>query len=265
MRTLNDPELNKMANELRTLQWVGSLLPDELAACQSAEETVIDPQAKNGLHIPKRRLVHPLPGWSSWAVRIYLGGGQRTIGIVGHKDLAAGLRYADMAMMHFWKYKVRGACPPGKMELNLTTDRLEADMANETFALDLLRRQEEYLLSVGILKSSEQRATEEKSRRQSMRKGFLRTTVSVQHLETLEKFEAVQNQIAEAQATLLARIDRLDDSLTKVLAALLQRQTVYTPPVVVPPYGVPEQPFPQPGPGWPVSPGPTTGNPTTIC
>jgi hypothetical protein len=301
MRTLNDPELNQLARELKHLEWVDPLSNDEEQYAQGATGQLYDQSAKSGVAQSKRRLVHPLPGLGGWTVRLYLGGGQRTLGIVDHDDISRALRYADMALMHFWKYKLRGAAPPNKFSVNFDMRRLETDMANEEHALDLLRRQEQHLLSIGVLKTSEERGADEKTRRQAMRRGFLRTTVLANHIEVVDRlgglfeefekksfqlekwFRLIQQadghacktatqrhedlilplveiaKLAQAQATeserrhidMMARIDRLDRSLTSVLTALLNKP-VYTPSPILP--STPDNPGVTPGIGWPLPP-----------
>src|ERR1035437_9044186 len=86
-----DPELNLIAKRLGSLTWHTDLDEDEKQGCADTQR---NPDA------PKR-LVSPMPDYQTWAVRMYIGGAQRTLGLLKAIDLSPVFRFADMVKMHF--------------------------------------------------------------------------------------------------------------------------------------------------------------------
>ena len=148
MNIAKDPGLNELAASLREVVWINPLTAEELLDCQRLAQFNLN-EAPIQL---ARKLVHPLPGCDNWALRICLGGAQRTLGVMSirgtksnpepFEGLSVLFRFADMAQQYFWKYKLRGAQPPGDRDLNLGRSRLEADMVNEIHALALHEKME---------------------------------------------------------------------------------------------------------------------------
>ena len=147
-RNAKDPDLNVLANELRTLAWVNPLSWEEEKLLTDCAMTTVG---------RVRRHVTLLPGYRDVAVRLHLAQAQRTLGIASIDQLPQALRFADMAMMVFWKYRWRGAAPPTTLQLNRMIKDVEEDMQVEVNALDLLRRIEKYLLEAGIIKAGSER------------------------------------------------------------------------------------------------------------
>ncbi len=273
-----DPSLNELAVQLKRLEWITPLDPEELEECQEKMAVTPDADAPGGIAIPKRRLVHPLPGCVHWNVRMYLGGEQRTLGIVHARNVENAFRFADMAQQYFWKYRVRGR-PPSRLDLNLSPERVEADMANEVNAVNLLRQIEDYLLQIGALQTSEQRHAERRAKKEQRKQGGLKATITRGLLdlqtranESDEKFEGIGTwlqQLDDKLTALAERVNSMDASLGKVLTRVVQDLDQ----IKRAQAGIAID-FRPPAPqkdaiGWPL-PAPATGdplppNPTTVC
>lgn len=205
-----DPGLNLLANELKNLSWVDPLDDSEMNVVHTL---ITDRDAR-------RRRVVPLPTFVHWAVRLYLGGEQRTLGIVHNKDVAAAFRFADMAQRFFWKYRVRGCAPPSEGDLNFSTARLDHDMVHECEALNLLRQMEEHLLRVGALKDTETRALEARKRK-SERKN-LTTTIRINQMEINERLDGLYKVTAEQNHRITMGLDAVGKRL-ETACNLLQK------------------------------------------
>lgn len=225
-----DPELNLLANRLKDLEWVNPLSEGEQ---DQAREVVTTPGAK-------RHLVVPLPNLTSWAVRMYLGGEQRTLGLVNSKNIEAGLRFADMAREYFWKYRVRAAAPPEELDLNFSKARLNQDMTEELPALALLEQIEQYLLRIGAIKSAQARR-EERTKRKMGRISMLNMLKLVEGglLERLDgmydRTEARFDAAEFENKTLRQEVQKLGDIVraqTELLQALGSRMLSASPPPV---------------------------------
>lgn len=234
-----DPSLNEIAVKLKTLPWVFPLDPEEQEECHEKLAVTPDAESPGGVAIPKRKLVHPMPGAVYWNVRMYLGGEQRTIGICHVRNIESAFRFADMAQQYFWKYRVRATRPPSRIDLNLSPERVESDMANEPQAVDLLRQIEDYLLQIGALQTSEQRHAEKKEKREQRKQGGLKATITrglfdlnvkVGDLHegvgtSLQQLEDRITTLTECVNTLRGKIEQQDASLGKVLARVVQDLT----------------------------------------
>jgi hypothetical protein len=228
-----DPDLNILARKLKTLEWIHPLDADEIEAC--VDMTLYQPGLNpgDGPVLPKRKFVHPMAGATNWAVRLCLGGAQRTLGIVDQRHVEDAFRFADMAQQYFWKYKLRGAAPPTEADFNISKERVDGDMVAEENALALLKAEEEYMLSMGIIKTAADRHAEYRQRKEESRKTRVRAMVQVNHMECLERFDALSGQmdtVMRDNAALLARIEKLDASLAKALTGVFDRlpKSVYT-------------------------------------
>lgn len=236
-----DPELNLLANRLKDLEWVNPLYEGEQ---DQARAVVMDMHAK-------RHLVVPLPNLTSWAVRMYLGGEQRTLGLVNSKNIEAGLRFADMARQYFWKYRVRACAPPEEFDLNFSKERLDQDMREELPALALLEQIEQYLLRIGAIKSSQERRAEKAKKK--MARVHAAMTARLNHEEVIERLGGMYDRnearfdAAEFEnKSLRAEVQKLGDIVraqTEAIHALSMRV------------------LSQPNPTIPFYPGPWTGDP----
>jgi len=252
-RSAADPELNLLARGLRDLVWLTTLDQDELNEAQEMGANVD----------ARRRHVYPLPDYKSWAVRTYLGGANRTIGVYKPyraSEIWPALRFADMAAMYFWQHKVRGAHEPSDMELNFSVDRAKTDLEMEDHAVALLRRIEAHLVEIGAIVSSEEMQHQRTMRKELWRK---QRTVSNTVLEVCEVLETAMQRLEkglsgqmEANTKEIARLNSVIELLlTRLPAGQLNTITVtpwqsqapsptnlppeYQPPLVT--YGIPPQ------------------------
>jgi len=182
-----DPGLNELAAKLKTLTWIHPIPADE------ADTLYRDATAPTSSEGAYRSHVSPMPNYVDWAVRMYLGGEQRTLGLAKTKELPYALRFADMAQMYFWKYRVRGAAPPTEQQLNRSLADVESDMVNEPHALALLGEIEGYLLRRGVLKTADQRDADKKKRKSRS----IRSMVAIQHAATADWFDGLRGKLDE--------------------------------------------------------------------
>jgi hypothetical protein len=148
-----------------------------------------------------------LPDYRTWAVRLYLGGAQRTLGLMaGTGDgFSRLLRFADMAKMHFWKYGVRTAHVPGDMELNFSAERANEDLKCEVHALGLLHDIENHLIDTKALLPPTERELARKMARLT-KPTITRAMTELNHSlqarlqEVIEKLTAIQAELAELKS-----------------------------------------------------------------
>jgi hypothetical protein len=249
-----------LARELRDLVWCFPLDEDEL---QEAREMGSDINAR-------RRWVYPLPDYKSWAVRLYIGGAQRTVGIIKPTppnviDISPALRFADMVAMYFWQHKVRGAHEPGDAELNFSVDRAKTDLELEENAIALIKRIEEHLISIDAIVSSADMQVRRSARRDQWRR---QRTVSGTVLEVSEVLSTAMQRVEhnlgglmksleEKMAQQVKEIARLN-SVIELLIARVPLANPYAPTPGWQPPMVPYCPPPQTGDPLPL-------NPITIC
>lgn len=183
-----DPELNRLASELAGVNWIEPLGAEEWAELHRV--ATLPPKVEGAY----RRRVNAMPGYRYWAVRIYLGGEVRAIGYVSTNRLPDGMRFADMAAMYFWKYRIRGACEPSENELNRSVADVKRDLIHETHAVALLKRIEEHLLQTDAILSPERRAQLVKERKVKNR-GGLRVQLLCNQAELLEYLKGIHHSI----------------------------------------------------------------------
>lgn len=183
--TSNDPGLSELAARLKTLSWADQLDQAEQDHCRALAMEGARPGEK-----VERQRVAPYPGGTTWQVRMFLGGEQRTLGIVDATNVQAAFRFSDLAASVFWKYRVRRSHPPTADQLNLTPDRLDRDLQAEGEAMSLLRQIEEYLLQSGAIQSPEQRQLARLEQR-ARNRGALKQAVQINHMELLERLEGL--------------------------------------------------------------------------
>jgi len=195
-RRAADPTMNQIARKLTDVKWITTLDEEETLA---AHEMSVNKEAR-------RKWVYPLPDYQSWAVRLYIGGESRTVGLLIRPKmqiLSPALRFADMVAMYFWHHRVRGAHEPTDLELNFSVDRAKTDLEMETEAVALLKEIEEHLVSIGALKTSAEMEAMRHDRRS--RKQRQRT---------------VAGTLLEVSDVLSVKIDRVEKSVS---APLLQQ------------------------------------------
>ncbi len=87
-----------------------------------------------------------------WGVRMFLGGKQRVIGQT--TSLMDALRFADMARMKFWVYRIRHACEPMHSDLNFGTDSVRRDIEEMEPANELLNALEAHFVQTEVFPSA---------------------------------------------------------------------------------------------------------------
>jgi len=195
-RRAADPTMNQIARKLTDVKWITTLDEEETLA---AHEMSVNKEAR-------RKWVYPLPDYQSWAVRLYIGGESRTVGLLIRPKmqiLSPALRFADMVAMYFWHHRVRGAHEPTDLELNFSVDRAKTDLEMETEAVALLKEIDEHLVSIGALKTSAEMEAMRRDRRS--RKHRQRT---------------VAGTLLDVSDVLSVKIDRVEKSVS---APLLQQ------------------------------------------
>lgn len=196
-RLAKDPGLNVLANQLKLVEWRTPLVDSE-----AARVSALLMKDRPGFHITL------LPDAKTWVVRSYLGGDTWTIGLI-EKNPETACRFADMAQLYFWKYRVRGAAEPDASRFNISKERAQADLEGETSAVLLLKTIEEHLLKVGTLRSGETRTAE---RRRLLQSRQSRRTLWGRQ----QQFEDQMN----------ARFDGLLESMREVQRLLKETQSV---------------------------------------
>lgn len=141
MKTNTLFELGALTGKLAELKFSTPLDAEEKAICKAST-------LHNGKH------VH-LVSMSTWVVGFGLGGSRYTLATTKWKwdpDGEHAARFADLAQLIFWKYKLRKRRPPQPGDLNITLARAMKDFQNETAMVNLLRAQEKILLDRGVIK-----------------------------------------------------------------------------------------------------------------
>jgi hypothetical protein len=192
-RNAKDPELTKLARKLMAVE-----MQDEGCVLEGESTEILNDSRS-------LRYVQLMPNMKTWAVRLYVGGLNRIIGFSNR--LSTALRYADMAAMTFWPYRIRGACEPVDADLNFSVEQAKEDLANETDAVKLLDEIVNYLKDAGaipdIKKLNEQRKLDRKERekRKTVRYEFMQlheTQMSVL-AEINERLKHLEAVIAQKQ------------------------------------------------------------------
>jgi len=230
-----DPDLNLMAKRLSTVRWLAPLTAEEEAACLRLQKAESPP-----------RHLNLMLDYKTWAVRLYLGGAQRTIGmykppVAAGGDFSAAVRYADMAKMMFWKYNIRGAHEPDDSELNLTALRARQDLAGEPEASGLLLDIEQYLIGIRAILSPEERERKRKEDRAHQRRSTLTTVVAETSVVTQELLLRIEKRLA-TQEEQLARVNGF---IERLLMVREQSASAFIPPLDAPPVPATGDPVPQ--------------------
>ncbi len=153
MRHPKYPKLNVLAAKLGTTPALTTLDEKELLKVRAI--------AQVGSRITRKNMALTLGGggYSSMLVKLSLGQ-LVTLGYI-YKDeslsaWAKALRFADMARMRFWKYRMRGATEPTDADLNFSVARAKLDLQFETRLNALLDEEEALMLEAGIIEPAEQ-------------------------------------------------------------------------------------------------------------
>jgi len=205
-RKPSDPTLNSLAHELEDVAFMAP-------AHDFADREPGDDHPR----------VFLMPNQKTWAVRMFLGGTHRCIGY--SDDLTKACRFADMAAMRFWKYRVRGAHPPTDIELNYGTEHTKSDCEHEVDVNNLLNKIEAHLKSTGSLPNSQDLeetrsiSRAERDKRRTVRNDMVILFDDVfralgEIIERLERMEGRGNPTAETFKRSAFLVDKKDFIVT---------------------------------------------------
>lgn len=137
-----------IAERLDVVEFVNPITPEE--------RPVLDAHWCNGGRLKSAPL---LPGTNIWYIQVFLGGKLRTLGKIknkrGHAGIEKAARFADMARVFFWKYKVMGSLEPQPGDLNISRNRAEKDLMDEVQMRQILEACETHLLEKKVIQPPE--------------------------------------------------------------------------------------------------------------
>lgn len=137
-----------------------------------------------------------LPNMKTWVVRLFLGGANRCLGFTSDQEKA--MKFADLALNHFWKYRQRGARPPVDADLNTDCDWVRLAIESSPEALELLHDLEAHLIETGAILTSEQLAFARLQRQNVKKLGRSNRGENIQmHGETQALVAGVTKKIEE--------------------------------------------------------------------
>lgn len=189
-RKAKDPTLNALGAELKNLP-----IQHSLEIRERFQE--LDREYIRG-HGWEFRNVNIMPDQQTWAVRLYLGGEQRRLGVTTCGITAC--RFADMALMHFWKYRIRGASEPLDTHLNFGVAQAKKDLEELSEHAFLLSKIENHLVISGVLPDEKTVSARYELRTQHRRAVEHRKTA---RSELLERFAIVERTLEQ----ILKRLD----------------------------------------------------------
>lgn len=184
-RKSSDTELNALANGLRVIKFTEA--PD-LDAITLERFNAWGRSAECPF-----RFVGQMPNMKVFVVKMYLGGKKRIIGYT--ENLTAACRFADMAQMRLWKYRIRGASEPVDADLNFGVEQAKHDCANEEAAGELLDQIEEYLKNKGVLIESVDETERERIRKDRDVRRTVRHEVHTLHAEVMAALSVINENI----------------------------------------------------------------------
>lgn len=176
------PEMNfkRLAAVLSGLRFTTELTPDELAKCRrlncGAE------QGHNSYFV-----------FSQLRVQLCLGGKQRTFAVFKPGEFATAYRLADLLVARFWTFRQRiplseaGSSAPPSSRLNLSLERLLADLKSEVTIVQHIDEMRGALIEAGVL---------------SQREGILATRgSSPRNAKLLLRLEALEQRVQALERT----------------------------------------------------------------
>lgn len=96
------------------------------------------------------RAVYSLPMVQRcFVVRLSVGGVQRSLGF--STNISHAVRFADMCIVRFWKYRMRGGPIATDADVNTTVESAQRDLVNEEEASLIITRLEQYLQGINAL------------------------------------------------------------------------------------------------------------------
>lgn len=198
-RQAKDPDLNEMANQLKEVQFTPN-------ADLDVAFKEMDRLFYSGGEWPFRG-VNLMPDQTTWSVRLYIGGEQRRIGATTNGCHAC--RFADLALLTFWKYRIRGASEPLDAHMNFSVAQAKLDMVAEEEANFLLAKIEGHLIKRGVLPTAEKLKEMEAARTTNRRAVERRKTVKWDLLDRFAVFERTTADVIKKLDEVNQKIDGL--------------------------------------------------------
>lgn len=174
----NDPQLLELANALQHV---------DFGVDPSDRFTMYDHPMRNVTMFPNRPL---------FRVRFYLKGANRTIGITPCG--VSAMRFADMARVHFWRFRQRDVRPPTDADMNYSVDLAKSDLSHNAPAVGLLDAMAKLLnLAYYEEQPREQRRTVHSEVKQFLHETAAEASVLEQRLAAMEKLllEAAKERV----------------------------------------------------------------------
>lgn len=214
-RHSKDPELTKLANRAKNL----SFIPFE-GMWERYREMVLAQEHPHCCYL--------MPDGVTWAIRIHFCGSFRTLGYVTGKVVNA-MRFADMAQVHFYKYKQRNALEPLDENLNYSLAQAKHDLEHEPEAANLLKDLEQYLLERGYIPKHEEIRKEREARRKNAEaQRAQRRTVSGRMDEMFKRIEEkILQEIKQCYTVIASHIQSLEDRIARMEVARVVRMSEF--------------------------------------
>lgn len=130
-----DPALVSLAASLKNIHF--DIEPEDVTQFLQAQ---MDGRTRN---------ISFCPDGKTYRVRLYLGGKQRLLGLTLSGPTAA--RFADMARIFFWPYRLRDCREPLASDMNYTVELANQDLADNEPAIALLNAIKDHLIHYGML------------------------------------------------------------------------------------------------------------------
>lgn len=167
-----------------------------------------------------------------WFVKLFLGGEQRLIGILGHGF--AAVRFADAAIEHFWKYR-SSPRPITDNDLNFGVESVKLDHSLCPGLKELLVEIENHLLQTGKLKQEQpkKQMTEEDfywARQQAVSRWYKAVQAFETAFQRIETFPAAQPFLQTARDQ-INQLNKVAESFLKLNLEIINptNQTTNTP------------------------------------
>lgn len=162
------------------------------------------------IDLPEWKNLHIYPNRSTFiAARFRFGGKYRIFAYSPFSRAADIARFADMVTLRFWKYKLRGACPPTDSDMNFSVKQAEDDLIDFEDAVSLIDEIEDHMVIIGVFTQlrnvSEEKTAGAAEKRRTARGEFLachRSLITI--LETY--FEDLNQKLDKQHGDLAGRL-----------------------------------------------------------
>lgn len=160
----------------------------------------------------RARNVSCCPDGKTYRVRMYIGGKQRTIGLTEVPANAA--RFADMARIFFWPYRLRDCREPSLADMNFSVEQANEDLATNERAVELLTSIRDHFINHGMLTLRE--PSKKEGRRTSRHEIVdLRDNITRLFAEQQKKNLHIFGELKQAFHHILERLTALEENAKK--------------------------------------------------